>query len=135
MRIIVPKGAPRSSGATSTTTNTNNNTGPPDEHRALNSPYDPAYTSTISSSVSIPHTNSRNARTSPPYELGHNYSREPGEAPRRRKQTKKHKSTSPNSTTSTTDLDSGYNSSDEHGGSRPPNPATSCGQGFIEEVS
>jgi hypothetical protein len=138
MRIIIPKGAPRSSqGAANTTTNTN--TGPPGaiEHPRT-PPRDQTYTSTIPSNTSIPHASSRNsygARTSPPRDLGHSYSHEPGEVPRRRKQTKKHKSTSPNSTASSVDLDSGYNSSDEHGGSKTPNPATSCGQGFIEEVS
>lgn len=141
MRIIVPKGAPRSSGAPSTpTTNPNNNTNTPSTNEYPRTTHDQPYASTLPSSVSIPHTSTRNShgsRTSPPRDLGNSYSHEPGEAPRRRKQTKKHKSTSPNSTASyynTADLDDGYNSSDEHGGAKST-PATSCGQGLIEEVS
>lgn len=141
MRIIVPKGTPRTGAASTTTTNTNNNNGAPsaNEHPRATS-HDQTYTSTVPSSVTIPHTASRNSygtRTSPPRDLSNSY-HEPGEAPRRRKQTKKHKSTPSNTTASyynNADLDDGYNSSDEHGGAKVQTPATSCGQGLIQEVS
>lgn len=142
MRIIVPKGTPRqgASSASNTSNSTNNNNISPSNEPARTIP--PTDPTSFTPNNNLPNShNNRNPygiRTSPPHEFSSSYAHEPGEIPRRRKQTKKHKSTSPSNTTASyynnADLDDGYNSSDEHGSKPAPQQSGSCGQGLIQEV-
>ncbi len=146
MRIIVP----RSNSSPNTTNNPSSNT-------ATNNTDQPATQQELTAIPSIVPTNNTfsNTTTTP---RTHSYGMSPrdfnyetGEQqPRRRKQSKKHKSSStssPNAVSyysSNTELDDGYNSSDEHSGSYKPASLTSqppqitppsCGAGLISEVS